>query len=96
MRGVFSGVAIKVLIRRLREARLPEALVRVIQDFCSNRKATVVVNGSTTNLTDLQHAGLPQGSPLSSILFLFFNASLVKIPIYKCKGSIAFVDDYSA
>ena len=96
MKGAFSGVVIEVLIRRLREARLPEILVKVIQDFCSNRKATVVVNGSTTNLINLQHAGLPQGSPLSPILFLFFNANLVKSPINKCKGSIAFVDDYSA
>ena len=59
MKGAFSGVAIEVLIRRLREARLPEVLVKVIQDFCLNRKATVMVNGSSTDLIDLQHAGLP-------------------------------------
>ena len=96
MKGAFSGVAIEVLIRRLREARLPEILIKVIQDFYCNRKATVLVNNSTTSLIDLQYAGLPQGSPLSPILILFFNASLVKSPINKCKGSIAFVDDYSA
>ena len=96
MKGVFSGVVIEVLIRRLREARLPEVLVKVIQDFCLNRKVIVMVNGSSTNLIDLQYTGLPQGSPLSLILFLFFNASLVKSPINKCKGAIAFVDDYSA
>ena len=96
MKGVFSGVAIEVLIRRLREARLPEVLVKVIQDFCFNRKATVVVNGSIINLIDLQYAGLLQGLLLFSILFLFFNASLVKSSINKCKESIAFVDDYLA
>ena len=96
MKGAFSGVTIDVLIRRLREAHLPEILVKIIQDFYSNRKTTVMVNGSTIRLIDLQHAGLPQGSPLSPILFLFFNASLVKSPINKYKGSITFVDNYSA
>ncbi|OAQ63890.1 reverse transcriptase [Purpureocillium lilacinum] len=41
-------------------------------------------------------AGLPQGSPLSPILFLFFNADLVQTSISTTEGAVAFVDDYSA
>src|SRR6266481_1854495 len=41
-------------------------------------------------------AGLPQGSPLSPILFLFFNADLVQQRINNNGGSIAFMDDYTA
>ncbi|KAF4971249.1 hypothetical protein FSARC_1871 [Fusarium sarcochroum] len=41
-------------------------------------------------------AGLPQGSPPSPILFLFFNADQVQSNIDANGGSIAFVDDYSA
>ena len=37
-----------------------------------------------------------QGSPLSPILFLFFNADLVQTSISTTEGAIAFVDDYSA
>ncbi|KAM4061787.1 endonuclease-reverse transcriptase domain-containing protein [Hirsutella rhossiliensis] len=37
-----------------------------------------------------------KGSPLSPILFLFFNADLVQTKISTSGGSIAFVDDYSA
>ena len=62
MKGAFSGVTIDVLINKLRKAHIPEALVKVIHDFCTLRKASVVVNGSTTRLFNLQHAGLPQGS----------------------------------
>ncbi|EAQ84468.1 hypothetical protein CHGG_08482 [Chaetomium globosum CBS 148.51] len=41
-------------------------------------------------------AGLPQGSPLSPILFLFFNADLVQRKIDSNGGAIAFVDDFTA
>jgi hypothetical protein len=44
----------------------------------------------------LAQAGLPQGSPLSPILFLFFNADLVQHKINKNGGAMAFVDDYTA
>ena len=40
--------------------------------------------------------GLPQGSPLSPVLFLFYNADLVEKRISNREGSIAFVDDYTA
>jgi hypothetical protein len=45
---------------------------------------------------ELEQARLPQGSPLSPILFLFFNADLVQQRIDKNGGAIAFVDDYTA
>ena len=40
--------------------------------------------------------GLPQGSPLSPVLFLFYNADLVKRRITNREDTIAFVDDYTA
>ena len=46
-------------------------------------------------MRDLEQAGLPQGSPLSPILFLFFNADLVQQRIDQNSGAIAFVDDYT-
>ncbi len=44
----------------------------------------------------LLQAGLPQGSLLSPILFLFFNADLVEKKIDSNGGALAFVDDYTA
>ena len=66
-----------------------------MQDFCTDRKASVVVNGFTSEVEDLPQSGLPQGSPLAPILFLFFNAGLVQ-SLVKEGGSMAFVDDYTA
>jgi hypothetical protein len=52
--------------------------------------------GLTSPKQDLLQAGLPQRSPLSPILFLFFNADLVQQRIDTKGGSFAFVDDYNA
>src|SRR5690606_25458780 len=53
-------------------------------------------NGQASEVSELAQAGLPQGSPLSPILFLFFNADLVQQRIDQNGGAIAFVDDYTA
>lgn len=45
---------------------------------------------------DIEHAGIPQGSPLSPILYVFYNANLVQGHINKSGGSIEFIDDYNA
>src|SRR2546421_3124980 len=71
-------------------------LVRWIGAFCSGRTATILVNGFTSQQQQLPQAGLPQGSPLSPILFLFFNADLVQHKLNANGGAMAFVDDYSA
>ena len=44
----------------------------------------------------MPQADLPQGSPLSPILFLLFNATLIQQVINAKGGSLAFVDDYTA
>jgi hypothetical protein len=95
VKGAYNGVDRGVLLRRLRERRIPEVLVRWVDSFCSSRCASIVVNLYQSKETGIDHAGLPQGSPLSPILFLFLNANLVDVPITRRKGAIAFVDDYT-
>jgi len=96
VKGAYNGVNIDVLAKRIKKRGIPNALVEWIIGFCSQRKASVVVNGHVTETTDLPQAGLPQGSPLSPILFLFFNTDPVSSKINRDKGAIAFVDDYTA
>lgn len=43
----------------------------------------------------LENVGLPQRLPLFPLLFLFFNANLIKSVINKNWDTIAFIDDYS-
>lgn len=96
VKGAYNGVAKDVLSQRLRARRIPETLVRWIGAFCSDRYASVLVNGEESAIFSLPQAGLLQGSPLSPILFLFFNANLVQSVINKNKGVFTFTDNYSA
>lgn len=95
VKGAYNNVATGLLLERLRQRRIPETMIKWIQDFCTDRKASIVVNGFTSEVEDLPQSGLPQGSPLALILFLFFNADLVQMAIRK-GASMAFVDDYTA
>ena len=59
IKGAFNRVAIDVLINRLRKLCIPEQLVSVIQDLVMNKRALIMVNEKESEITDLQHAGLP-------------------------------------
>lgn len=47
-------------------------------------------------MIQIDQAGIPQGSPLSPILYIFYNANLVEQPIDKTQGALGFIDDYLA
>ena len=56
----------------------------------------IVLNGKELETKELPFPGLPQGSPLSLILFLFYNTNLVKRYITSSEGAIAFINNYTA
>lgn len=65
VKGAYNGVCKERLLQRLAARGIPPCLVDWINAFCSERTATIVVNGRTSELSELEQAGLPQGSPLS-------------------------------
>ncbi|KAG7145205.1 RNA-directed DNA polymerase mobile element jockey like protein [Verticillium longisporum] len=78
VKGAYNGVYKDRLLQRLAARGIPPQLVRWVGAFCSGRTASIDVNGQASEKRDLPQAGLPQGSPLSPVLFLFFNADLVQ------------------
>jgi hypothetical protein len=96
VKGAYNGVCKERLLQRMKARGIPEDLLRWVEAFCSERTATIQINGQLSAAQSLPQAGLPQGSPLSPILFLFFNADLVQRQIDSQGGAIAFVDDFTA
>ncbi|TVY62542.1 Retrovirus-related Pol polyprotein from type-1 retrotransposable element R1 [Fusarium oxysporum f. sp. cubense] len=96
VKGAYNGVCKERLLQRMKARGIPEEILRWVDAFCSERTATIMINGQSSESRPLPQAGLPQGSPLSPMLFLFFNADLVQTQIDRNGGAIAFVDDYTA
>jgi hypothetical protein len=78
MTGAFDKVVPARLLHNRRERKIPGWIVKWVGSFISNRTTTLCLPGYNTDAFPT-HTGIPKGSPLSPILFLFFNANLVEI-----------------
>jgi hypothetical protein len=96
VKGAFNGVHAHVLEQRLRARRVPEQAVQWIRNFCSHRRAQVTLGSYESEPKEIEYPGIPQGSPLSPLLYIFYNADLVEEAIDKKGGAIGFVDDFNA
>ncbi len=97
MTGAFDRVVPAQLLHNMRERKIPDWIVKWVGSFISNRMMTLCLPGYNTDAFPT-HTGIPQGSPLSPILFLFYNANLVKIcnPSTLPASETVFVDDVNA
>lgn len=77
------------LIYKLKINGTPNYLIKLIQSFISNRTFSVSVDNHQSNPYTIQ-AGLPQGSPLSPLLFNLYTADL---PTSKKINTAQFADD---
>ena len=96
MKGAFNGVHSSVLEKRLIARRVPSPAVKWIRNFCDGRQAQVTVGSFESEVAPIEYAGIPQGSPLSPLLYVFYNADLVERKIDRAVGAIGFVNDFNA
>ena len=75
--GAFDNVSHPRLLHNLRKRRIDPLLVQWVASFLKDRQTTIRLPEGTSELMDVE-TGIPQGSPLSPILYLFFNADLIE------------------
>jgi ribonuclease HI len=90
IQGAFDTVMRNRLVLRLRQQGWPDHLARWAGSFMDGRSARVRYQDTVTPSSPLQ-CGLPQGSPVSPILFLLYTE-----PIYRLsnpQGRFGYADD---
>jgi hypothetical protein len=94
MSRAYDRVVPSRLLHNLRKIHFPQWIVDYISSFLSDCSTSLCLPGFSSAMFST-FSGIPQGSPFSPILFLFYNANLVDI----CNSldspitSIGFVDD---
>jgi hypothetical protein len=94
MSGAFDNVSHTRLLDNLRKKGIPNYIVRWVTSFLRERSTSIKVNEGESEVFHTE-TGIPQGSPISPILFLFFIAELLDATNNEGlrTSSIGFVDD---
>jgi hypothetical protein len=84
----------KQLLKRMVQAGIAGNIVRWVDSFLSNRRAPLVIDGRTGKTHDIR-AGLPQGSPVSLVLFILSISAMFQWleDRHPMLQTISFVDD---
>ena len=92
--AAFPSVARDCLVRRMRDLKLDENLVQWTDSFIQNQRVIMNINGHDGRLEEVT-IGLPQGSPVSPVLFGIYILEVhaaVQSKVPETAG-ISFVDD---
>jgi hypothetical protein len=75
--AAFDNVSHERLIWILRKKGIPEWMTKFIKSFISGRRTRIRLQGDESEWIETK-TGIPQGSPLSPVLFLFFISELLE------------------
>ena len=75
--GAFDNVSHQRLLHNLRKRKIDEKTVRWISSLLEDRHTRISVDGFKTELYKVR-TGIVQGSPLSPILYIYYNADLIE------------------
>lgn len=78
VKSAFPSVHHPRLMDSLAKKGINKEILNIISKFLSNRETNLAFNGHKSTAFKLTH-GLPQGSPLSPLLYLLYNTSLLDV-----------------
>lgn len=92
--GAYDHVSHPRLLHNLRKRRIPTMIVQWVESFLSDRITKLKTFEGESSYFDAT-TGIPQGSPVSPIIFLFFIADLLEITNNEALriSPLGFVDD---
>ena len=93
----FNNVYHKRLLHNLKMRQIPATIIALLESFLKNRWTRLLFSGVKSDTINTP-TGIPQGSLLSPLLYMYYNADLLELPIKgDSKGtvSIGFIDDIS-
>ena len=71
VKGAFDHVSLNQLLKVMKKLHLPQTVLRWVQCFLTDRRITLAFDGER-NQSERVNSGIPQGSPISPILFLIY------------------------
>ena len=77
IKGAFDNVHKGVLLKTMLDMDLPEASKLWVSHFLGGRRTSLIIDGKVTEPRRVD-SGIPQGSPISPILFLSYTSSLYR------------------
>ncbi|KAI7944162.1 hypothetical protein MJO28_011690 [Puccinia striiformis f. sp. tritici] len=95
VKSAYPSVIKERLIDTLIKHDIPSYLAAIIQSLLSDRSTSLRMDDYLSPSFDL-HCGLPQGSPLSPILYIIYNSDLLinnSLDLKQNKISLGFIDD---
>ncbi|VDC04308.1 unnamed protein product [Peniophora sp. CBMAI 1063] len=90
--GAFPNAVPEVLIHDLRMCRVPAYIVNFVQLLLEGRSTQLKFDGYESAAFPVLN-GIPQGDPMSLILYLFYGADLLRVPRGSKEKVAGFVDD---
>ena len=87
--GAFDNVSHNCLIWVLRKKGFPSWILRFVRNFLTGRKTKITFAGYESDWIPTD-AGIPQGSHLSLILFLFYISELLEYLLQLSGDLLAF------
>jgi len=92
--GAYDNVSRERLLHNLRKRRVDQKIVGWVSSFLSGRSTTLKLQEYTAPSTPIQ-IGIPQGSPVSPVLYLFYNADLIEACRTEESEAVGYIDDVS-
>ena len=92
IKGAFDNVHKGVLLKTMSDMGLPEASRSWVHYFMNKRKTRLIIDGKVTQPRRVD-SGIPQGSPISPLLFLIYTGSLYRKIKETGAHVVGFIDD---